>query len=124
MSKARTVRNSVNFWLFLQNVFTASMNKGQFPLACFTFIIALLIYRLPSEDVSRLVNRIISDAGDLREESIALNVLLALSWAIHAKWQRRSISEEMDRIGKEKSSLQEQNAGRTLSHSNATKGTP
>jgi hypothetical protein len=117
MAKEKNSKTTVNFWAFLQNVAIHSMNKGQFPLACVAAIILLLIYKLPPQDAARLVDRILNNLTSAKGFAYVLCTFLAGGWAFHARWQRRTISAEMDRIGREKSQLQEQTIGDKLSHS-------
>lgn len=80
-----------------RDILVASINKGQFPLAIFGLIAMSLIWRIPSEDVSTLVFRIV----DGLERGVLLGYGLALvalgGWYIHARYQRRVISVELSR---------------------------
>jgi hypothetical protein len=110
-------RTYVNFWAFLQNVLIHSINKGQFPLACVSGIIALIIWRMPPEFSAKLLDRILFNLTTWKGASYILNFTIPTAWAYHARWQRRSISSEIDRIGREKTQLQEQITGLKLSPS-------
>jgi hypothetical protein len=121
MGKSNTrPQTSVNVWTAIQNVLIHSINKGQFPLACVAGLLALLIHRMPSEDVGLLADRLSTNLGKLTGLSYTANALLAVGWAVHSRWQRRSIAREMDRIGREKTTLQEKNTGLKLAGSSKT----
>ncbi|WP_129781447.1 hypothetical protein [Peristeroidobacter soli] len=80
-----------------RDILIASINKGQFPLAIFWLIAMSLIWRIPPEDVSRLVFRIV----DGLERWALLGYLLALvvtgGWFVHVRSLRRVISLELSR---------------------------
>jgi hypothetical protein len=72
-----------------RDIFVASISKGQFPLAMVGLIVMSLIWRMPPEDVSRLVFRIV----DGLERGALVGYLLALvamtGWYVHARHCRR-----------------------------------
>lgn len=80
-----------------RDILVASINKGQFPLAILGLVAMSLIWRMPSEDVSKLVFRIV----DGLERGMLLGYGLALvafgGWYVHARYQRRLISVELSR---------------------------
>ena len=92
----------------LTDVLIASINKGQFPLACLTLFGMFMVYRMPSADVSKLVFQIVEHVANGSFIGYMLSVLFGGGWLLHARWQRKIITGEMDRVGREKSSLQEQ----------------
>jgi hypothetical protein len=97
----------------LRDVFIASINKGQFPLAIAGGLAALLILKMPPEDVSRLVFRIFEG---LKHGWLAGYVISALSlggWFFHARFQRRIINDEMTRISNERNKSQSKAMGGT-----------
>jgi hypothetical protein len=97
-----------------RDIVIASMNKGQLPLLAIAGVAALIIWRMPPADVSLLANEILSrlDRGDLT--GWVLSGLLAGAWHFHARMMRKAFHREADRIGKEKSKLQNVAAGRKL----------
>jgi len=80
-----------------RDILVASINKGQFPLAILGLIAMSLIWRMPPEDVSKLMFRIV----DGLERGVLLGYGLALvaigGWFVHARYQRRVISVELSR---------------------------
>lgn len=105
MAKKSTKTQGPNFWGMLRDVLIASINKGQFPLACLTLFGMLIIYRMPGPDVSQLVFRLEEHFANGSYIGYMLAVLFGGGWLLHARWQRRIIASEMNRIGEEKSSL-------------------
>jgi 4-amino-4-deoxy-L-arabinose transferase-like glycosyltransferase len=114
---AKPQRVHVNFWAFLQATLIHSINKGQFPGACVAGLLALIILKMPQDEVAILAKTLVAGLKSAVGVSYAFNVILLVGWAIHARWQRSSISGEMDRIGREKSRLQEDSTGRKLTNS-------
>lgn len=101
----------------VRDVLVASMNKGQFPLAIVSLIIIVLILKMPPDDVSKLVFSIIN----LMQDGYLLGyVLFAGStggWFFHAKWQRRVITTEFNRMSAERNNVQEQKLGARIKSS-------
>jgi hypothetical protein len=89
----------------------ASINRGQLPLFGFFLLLLALIWKMPQDDVSKLVFDLLASArrGELFAWVIA--VLLAAGWFTHARVQRRLFGTEFDRVGREKSALQNQALG-------------
>jgi hypothetical protein len=97
---------SVNFWLFLQNVLRRSMDKGQFPMAIVGIIVISMIWKMPSEDVSKLAFEMLSkvEKGQLTGW---ISALLSLTgWYVHIRVQRKTASDEVARVANEKTKYQ------------------
>lgn len=107
----------LGFWNMVRDVLIASMNKGQFPLALIGVIVLTLIMKMPQEDVAKLVFEIWYNILNGKLISSVLFVATALGWTAHAKWQRRMITNEMERISGERTRLQQQALGGNLSSS-------
>ena len=101
----------IGFWTMVRDVLIASMNKGQFPLAMVGMIVLTIIFKMPAEDVSRLAFQIITDlkAGYLL--GYVLSIGSVSGWFIHARWQRRSITVEIDRLSGDRTRTQKQQLG-------------
>jgi hypothetical protein len=108
---AKAPAQKIGFWHMVRDVLIASMNKGQFPLALFGMILVVLIWSMPPADVSLLVFQVIDDLKRGYLFGYALAAGTASGWFVHAKFQRRVITEEMRRIGNERSSLQKRELG-------------
>ena len=86
--KLRVQRIELNFWAAVRAIFTHSMNKGQFPLACVAAVMALIIFKTPEAKVGELLEAILRHTRQLAFLSYGLNVLLLVGWWGHARYQR------------------------------------
>ena len=118
MATKRTISLKINLWAALRDVVTHAMDKGQLPLTVVGILVAILILKMPAADTTALVNRILDNLTTLKGVSYSLNIVFPAGWYLHARWQRRSINVEMDRIGREKTRLQEKQTGRKLTSDN------
>jgi hypothetical protein len=98
----------VNFWGMVQNVATHAMNKGQFLAAAAAAIILTLIWKIPEAVAGDILKSVLRNLGRMKGLSYLMNVVFLLGWAAHMRWVTRSNSRELDRIGREKTQLQEQ----------------
>jgi hypothetical protein len=90
----------------LRDIFVASINRGQFLLAIVGGLLALVIVKMPGDDVSRLVFRLVESIESGKILGYVLAMVLAIGWFWHARWQRRMITEEMHRIGQQRTEAQ------------------
>lgn len=100
-----------------RDVLVASMNKGQFPLAMVGIIFMVMVLKMPSEDVSKLVFRIFDGISDGSVVGYVMSAALLMGWVLHSKWQRRIVAAEIERMGREKSQLQEKLLDKSLTSS-------
>src|SRR5262245_26218982 len=94
------------FAQMLRDVFVASINRGQFLLAIVGLLLALMILKMPPEDVSKLVFRLLESIENGKILGYVLAIILAMGWFWHARWQRRMITDEMHRIGQQRTEAQ------------------
>ena len=108
---------AIGMWHMLRDVFIASMNKGQFPLALFAFILISLIVKMPADDVSRLVFSIIDklEKGTLISQALLLTTWGG--WFFHARYQRRIIDGEIERLSEARTTLQRSQLGHKIKSS-------
>ena len=99
-------QNPTNLWDMLTSVFVVSMSKGQFPAAIIGLVVVIAVSRLPPEDLSRLAFSVKNDLVSGALVGYIAAFLTTTGWFFHARWQRKIISVEMQRIGKEKSKIQ------------------
>lgn len=98
----------------LRDVLVASINKGQFPLAVFALISGLLIFKMPPEDVSKLVFEVLDMLHRWELAGYFLSFFGFGGWFIHAKWQRQIITNEMRRLSSERTTVQGSKIGSGL----------
>ena len=110
-----------NFWGMIQGITIATINKGQFLLFCLFLIIVILIIKAPGASVGELLHNF---AGLLREEAILGWIFAFLELMVNIfviRFQRKTHHDEIERISREKSKLQEELIGRKLHSSKGNK---
>lgn len=105
----------------VRDVLIAAMNKGQLPTLILMFIGGVIAWRLPPEDLSKLVSRIVGRLEDWTLVGWLLFILALVGWYLHSRKMRREFTGEYDRIGNEKSRLQQQVAGKKLASSKTSR---
>lgn len=95
----------------LRDVLIASINKGQFPFAILGLVVLTLILKMPSGDVSKLVFRLVDGVERGSFLGYLLSLLLLVGWYVHARYQRRVIAAEIERMAAERNTLQSRNLG-------------
>lgn len=95
----------------LRDVLITSINKGQFPLAIFGLILLTVVGRMPQKDLSVFMFQVL----DKLVRGYLLGYLLAgglsVGWLAHAKWQRKSFVDEIDRMAGERDKSQQRGLG-------------
>jgi hypothetical protein len=95
----------------LRDVLIASINKGQFPFAILGLVSLTLIIKMPSDDVSKLVFRLVDGMERDSLSGYFLSLLILIGWYIHARYQRRVINGEIERMAAERNTLQSKSLG-------------
>ena len=90
----------------IRDVLIASMNKGQFIPALVAISFITMLIRMPAEGVERLAFQILFHLEKWDLIGYVLTVMALSGWAFHAKWQRRVIHSEMERLSEERNRLQ------------------
>ena len=101
----------------LRDMVISSINRGQLPILGFFIVLVALIFRMPADDVSKLVLDIFTSMKHGETISYPLLIASLFGWFSHARWQRKEFSKECARIGKEKSDLQSKLANRKFKSS-------
>lgn len=94
-------------WHAIRDIFLAAINKGQLPILGVIAILAIIFARLPQDKLGDIVDKILTGLSDLSLLGYAFAVAIAAAWVLHAKMTRAVHYRETDRIGKEKSDLQQ-----------------
>lgn len=116
---AKRPRNGNVTWAqTVRDIFVTSINRGQLPVLGMIAVTLLMIWKMPEDAVSALAEEVLHSLqnGDLW--GYVLFVLTLGGWYSHAKRMRKMFSNEAERIGTEKSRLQEQLVGRNYKSSN------
>jgi hypothetical protein len=116
MAKTPTV-TKVTMWHFLRDVFVASINKGQFPMAILGLIIVIYMVRVSPEQLAEFGKSILASlqAGNLW--GYLLFILTLGGWYTHTKSLRRKHFYELGRIAGEKTGLQKRELGNKVKSS-------
>lgn len=100
-----------NFWGMLRDVLLASISKGQFPMAMGCLIAIVMILKMPAEDVSKLVFQMLKGVEEVRLVGYLTTLVALTGWFYHARWQRKMMAEEVNRIAGERNKLQANRLG-------------
>lgn len=103
----------VTFWQFLRDVFVASINKGQFPVAILGTLLIIYCIRVTPDILAELGRGIINSLLAGYFVGYAISVLAIGGWYFHAKSLRRKHYDELGRIADEKTELQKKQLGPT-----------
>lgn len=91
-----------------RDVITRAMSTGQMLPLCIFVVIVILLTRLPAEEISGVFHDLINSLTNGSALGWYLCCVALVLWAGHAKIMRKSFSVEAERIGKEKTDLQQQ----------------
>lgn len=111
-TRGKRPKNGTMSWpQALRDMVVSAINRGQLPLLGFFMLLLMLVFKMPAEDVSRLVFELLQALRHGEFVAYILLVITAGGWFAHARKMRQLFSAEAERIGREKSKLQEQLAG-------------
>ena len=96
----------------VRDVFIASMSKGQFPLAILGICTMLIILKMPSDNISNLVDKFLGLLAEWKIVGYVGAIFLSFGWFFHSKFQRRTFTDEIRRIFEERNKLQEKLTGK------------
>ena len=102
----------IGFWHMMRDVLVTSLNKGQFLPAMLGMIIIVMILKMEPKDVSALA---FTTLGMIRNGDLVGWLLLLGStggWYVHARFQRRVYTGEVERVAEEKTKLQKNSLGK------------
>lgn len=90
----------------MRDIFITSISKGQLPILGLLVFLSIALLRMPEKDVSKLMFQVLEHLKNGALFGYVLSFLIALGWFYHAKKMRTKFSAECQRMGKEKSDLQ------------------
>lgn len=115
----RKPRNGHVTWAHaVRDIFVTSINRGQLPVLGMIAVALLMLWKMPADDVSSLASEILHSLQNGELWGYLLFVLTLIGWYSHAKRMRKMFSAEAERIGTEKSRLQEKLVGHNYKSSN------
>lgn len=110
-------KESAGFYQAIRDVLIESMRRGQFPTALVGLIVIVILIKMPGEDVSTLAFKVLDHFEKGVLVGWGLWIVTIVAWAIHGRYQRRTIAGEMMRIAEERNRLQERGLGEALESS-------
>jgi hypothetical protein len=110
-------KTKIGFWKMARDVLVASLNKGQFPFAMMGVVSLALIWRMPKQDLSKLVFELLESAKSGAILGWLLFAVAILGWFLHARAARAAFTREMNRITGERNRYQSQAMGASLQSS-------
>ena len=90
----------------VRDMVIASMSRGQLPVLGGMFIFGLIVWKMPSEDISKLTFKIFENIINLQLLSFILLLIALPLYFFHVRFIRKEHSKELERMGNEKSELQ------------------
>jgi hypothetical protein len=102
-------------------LFKKQPNKGQFSAALLAMVAVSMIWHMPPADVSKLMFRLLDVAEEGRLAGYVVSVVSLLGWFFHARYQRKLITQEMQRISNERNQLQARELGKRVKSSEGLK---
>ncbi|HDG0627991.1 hypothetical protein [Serratia nevei] len=97
-----------------RDIVNRAMSTGQLlPLGIFLLLL-ISFWRVPTDELAAVLHEIIAGLRDSTLWGWILFIVAIVCWAKHAKSMRKMFSEEADRIGSEKTKLQQQQTTQRL----------
>lgn len=96
----------MNFWAMVNNVVLRAIGRGQLPLLGVISIIILILWRMPSEDLSQLIRDIFTVAIAKYLLGYIIAIVAIIYWNRSSKKMRRAHAAEISRLADEKTKLQ------------------
>lgn len=91
----------------VRDVLIKAMTTGQLVPITISIVLMIAAWRMPSEEIGKLANRILDGLVNHSLIGYILALILLLAWARHAAVMRRCFSSEARRIGNEKTQHQQ-----------------
>lgn len=117
----RRRRSDIGFYRAARDVLIAAINKGQLPVMFGGIIIVSILWRMPEKDVGLLVFRLLDSAERERLIGYAFGMFSLIGWFFHARYQRKLITAEMQRVSGERNDLQQRELGKRIKSSEGSR---
>ena len=111
-------RESFGWSQAFRDMVVSAINRGQLPVFGTFLVILMLLWKMPGNDVSKLVFDILDSLRRLEFLAYLFLVVVCIGWFIHARVMRSAFSAEAERMGREKSELQRKLASTQFKSSN------
>lgn len=117
MADKDTLRHKIGFWEMVQNIIIESISKGVFFGACLFILALTALIKMPNEDVSNLVFKILAGFAKYYYWGYITTMLVVIGWYLNVKWVKDSNVTEMNRLVEERNELQEKILGTNITSS-------
>ena len=115
--KNNSGRQNVTWAQATRDIVIAAINRGQLLLLGVLAIFMLLVFKMPDNKAYELARAIFNDLKNFSLLGYILFLVMVIFCYSHSKKLRKNHSLEFERIGREKSRLQDKLAGEKLSSS-------
>ncbi|HCC5832619.1 TPA: hypothetical protein M5839_004823, partial [Citrobacter freundii] len=97
-----------------RDIVNRAMSTGQMLPLCVFVVLVILLTRVPNEKIPDVIHDILVSLLNWNMLGWIFFVLALIAWAGHARIMRKDFSSEAERIGKEKTTLQQQKTSQPL----------
>lgn len=97
-----------------RDIVNRAMSTGQMLPLCVFVVLVILLARVPNEKIPDVIHDILVSLLNWNMLGWIFFVLALVAWAGHARIMRKDFSSEAERIGKEKTTLQQQKTSQPL----------
>jgi hypothetical protein len=102
---------TINAWAAIRDMAIAAMSKGQLLLLALCGVLVIFACRIPSESIPKLFDEVINRLCNGYLAGYGLWLISITSWFFHARWQRKLMHNELQRVTKERNMYQRQVLG-------------
>ncbi|MDB5278830.1 MAG: hypothetical protein JWR61_3785 [Ferruginibacter sp.] len=95
-----------NVWGMIRDIMVHAINKGQLPVTGLILLLGLVVFKMPAEDVSKLMYATIRQFKTLYYLGWTLDGVIIVTWVIVQRKLTRGYRRELDRINNENQELQ------------------
>jgi len=110
--KSGSGSNEANGWpTAVRDIVVAAIDRGQLPVLFFGVVLMIIAWKLPENEAAQLLHEFISGLSNHSLIGWGFSAVCITSWRIHTKILRKEFGSECQRIGREKSLLQNKMSG-------------
>lgn len=106
----------------VRDVFVTAIDRGQLPALLMGCVLLTVAFRLPPEQLVVFSEKILDRFASGVYVGWGVSLLLLVAWRAHSRYLIKIHSTEIDRIGREKSAIQDRAAGKPFQGSRNGKG--
>lgn len=99
--------SSLGPWDAIERIGVRAIDRAQVIPVGLTAIVIVIFYRLPAEEIGPIVEKTLNGLADFQLLGWALFVLTIIGWSLNVRFLRSISWREHDRIGREKTKVQE-----------------